>query len=906
MTSHLSAVFLEEQVRRPPLCCSISFPAIGSSELGRLGHMVTDQEIKQAVFSMGALKAPGPDGLNALFYQSQWTVVGKSVCEAIRSMWGSPSTIQSVNDTLIVLIPKKDHPEIATDFRPISLCNVIFKVLTKVIANRLKVVLPKLISPHQCSFVPGRHSSDNIVVAQEVIHSMQKLQGKRGFMAIKIDLEKAYDRVNSHFLYDCLKEMNMPDSAMDVIYSCVTSPSMQLLWNGDRAGKIRPTKGVRQGDPLSPYLFVICMERLAHLIQERISHGGWRPINLSRGGPPISHLFFADDVVLFVEAAVNQAEEVRNCLDYFCMASGLKVNTTKTRVFFSKNVNHIRRIELCNVLGFQVTPDLGKYLGVPLHHKRVTKRSYQGIVDKVRHRLSSWKVTSLSLAGRATLVSAVMSAIPGYTMQTVALPKGTCEEIEKQNRSFLWGSTQEKRKMHLVDWDTVCKPKKNGGLGLKHLYRQNQAYMMKLGWNMMKSRDDLWVKVLRSKYKCGDDLVPTINCARLGSNAWSGIKKSWEAVMEGSLVDDGSQTVRWKHERNGEFGVKSAYRVLSENQEEVAREWQWVWKLRTLPRCKAFMWLALHNKLLTNEVRVLRGMGGDGRCPWCGDDSESLIHVLRDCSETRKLWMLVGGPSLMSRFFQLERQPWLSKSIQRGRNRGKEGWSELFSTVCWLIWQRRNAIIFKNTCPSNDSIMHRARSIVETMSKASLMLKGVNLNGRPEQPRSISWSPPCQGWVKLNVDGACSQDQVVTGGGVLRDEYGAFKAGFMFKAATPADSFAAEVWAVLFGMKMCWDLGERRVVLESNAREVVELINGPIQESQSVGEVVREVKSILNRDWEVLVQWVPREINMVADYVAKQAFDVWPGVHQFHASFGDLAKFLNKDRSLSDICSRIV
>ncbi|KAK4281911.1 hypothetical protein QN277_013355 [Acacia crassicarpa] len=192
------------------------------------------------------------------------------------------------------------------------------------------------------------------------------------------------------------------------------------------------------------------------------------------------------------------------------------------------------------------------------------------------------------------------------------------------------------------------------------------------------------------------------------------------------------------------------------------------------------------------------------------------------------------------------------------------------------------------------------------MSKASLMLKGVNLNGRPEQPRSISWSPPCQGWVKLNVDGACSQDQVATGGGVLRDEYGALKAGFMFKAATPADSFAAEVWAVLFGMKMCWDLGERRVVLESDAREVVELINGPIQESQSEGEVVREVKSILNRDWEVLVQWVPREINMAADYVAKQAFDVWPGVHQFHASFGDLAKFLNKDRLLSDICSRIV
>ncbi|KAK4275693.1 hypothetical protein QN277_018732 [Acacia crassicarpa] len=312
------------------------------------------------------------------------------------------------------------------------------------------------------------------------------------------------------------------------------------------------------------------MERLAHLIQERIGNGDWRPINLSKGGPAISHLFFADDVVLFVEAEVNQANKVRSCLDNFCRASGLKVNTGKTCVFFSKNVNHVRRTELCNVLGFQITPDLGKYLGVPLHHKRVTKRSYQGIVDKVRVRLSNWKATSLSLAGRATLVSLVTSAIPGYTMQTVALPKGTCEDIEKQNRRFLWGSTLEKRKTHLVDWDTVCKPKKNGGLGLKHLHRQNQAYMMKLGWNMMKRRDDLWVKVLRSKYKCGEDLVPRINTTRLGSNAWSGIKKSWEAVMEGTLMDEGSTMVWWKHERNGEFSVKSAYRKLDEDQEDEA------------------------------------------------------------------------------------------------------------------------------------------------------------------------------------------------------------------------------------------------------------------------------------------------------------------------------------------------
>ncbi|KAK4270478.1 hypothetical protein QN277_023510 [Acacia crassicarpa] len=562
--SFFSSLFREEQERRPLLSCTVTYPGIDPEELNSLARHITEAEIKAALFSMGALKAPGPDGLNALFYQSQWQVVEKSICEFVKSLWFSPSQIQSINDTLIVLIPKKDHPEVVQDFRPISLCNVIFKIVTKVIANRIKVVLPKIISPHQCSFVPGRHSSDNIIVAQEVIHSMRNLQGKRGYMAIKIDLEKANDRVNWLFLRDCLGVLNLPSSFIDVILSCVSTPTMQLLWNGERAGSFTPTRGVRQGDPLSPYLFVICMERLAHLIQESIGKGAWRPIKLCRNGPPLSHLFFADDIVLFVEASVFQAEEVKNCLDTFCMASGLKVNASKTRVFFSKNVNHLRRTELCEILGFQVTPDLGKYLGVPLHHERVTTRTYQVLVDKVRKRLSSWNITSLSLAGRSVLASSVTAAIPGYTMQTASLPITTCDDIEKQNRSFLWGSAPEKRKPHHVSWDTVCEPKKHRGLGLKHLHRQNQAYMMKLGWNLIKHRNDLWVRVVRSKYRCGDDLMPNIEPRRIGSNAWSGIKKIWAQVTAGTTLDPTSGCVQWKYDRHGEFTVRSAYQALSE------------------------------------------------------------------------------------------------------------------------------------------------------------------------------------------------------------------------------------------------------------------------------------------------------------------------------------------------------
>lgn len=155
---------------------------------------------------------------------------------------------------------------------------------------------------------------------------MRNLKQKKGYLAIKIDLEKAYDRVNWKFLLGCLQEINLPNHLIEVIGQCVSSSSMQLLWNGDKAEIFQPSRGVRQGDPLSPYLFVLCMEKLAHLIQAASKDGRWKPIRLTKTGPPISHLFFADDIILFAEASMDQVAMINRCLKTFCESSGLKIN----------------------------------------------------------------------------------------------------------------------------------------------------------------------------------------------------------------------------------------------------------------------------------------------------------------------------------------------------------------------------------------------------------------------------------------------------------------------------------------------------------------------------------------------------------------------------------------------------
>ena len=195
-TEYFASLFEEEVMVRPGLVCDISFPKLMEVHERVCSREVDEVEIKDALFSMGALKSPGPDGFNPLFFQHQWETVRDSVVHFVKQVFLHPERVREVNGTLIVLIPKKEHPESFRDLRPISLCNVIYKLITKVVANRMKCFMAHVISPNQCSFVPGRLSSDNIIVAQEVIHSMRVMGGKKGYMAIKIDLEKAYDRVN--------------------------------------------------------------------------------------------------------------------------------------------------------------------------------------------------------------------------------------------------------------------------------------------------------------------------------------------------------------------------------------------------------------------------------------------------------------------------------------------------------------------------------------------------------------------------------------------------------------------------------------------------------------------------------------------------------------------------------------
>ena len=296
-----------------------------------------------------------------------------------------------MNSTLISLIPKMKSLEVVAHLRPISLCNMNYKVVTKVIVNRLRPLLNELVGPEQASFISWRQSCDNVIIIQELLHIMRKMKGKNGAMIIKIDLEKAYDRVMWDFLHQTLEWASIPHELIKLIMNCVQVEATAILWNGEKSKSFVPSKGLRQGDPLSPYIFVFCMECLSYLILQATKGQQWRGVKTSRVGPRITHIMFADDLLLCAEATPLQGQIVRSIMVEFCGISGQKINMDKSKFVYSQNVKSTVVKEISKIIGINETKNLGKYLGVPLFHSRVTKGMFQPLLDRVRMKLAGWK-----------------------------------------------------------------------------------------------------------------------------------------------------------------------------------------------------------------------------------------------------------------------------------------------------------------------------------------------------------------------------------------------------------------------------------------------------------------------------------------------------------------------------------
>ncbi|XP_030923019.1 uncharacterized protein LOC115949894 [Quercus lobata] len=339
-----------------------------------------------------------------------------------------------------------------------------------------------------------------------MLHSFKTRKVKIGLMAIKLDLQKAYDKVNWKFIQSVLSRFGFRDIFISWITACLSSVSFEVIVNGGKSEQFKPSRGLRQGDPLSSYLFILGQEVLSRILDHELAANNISGFKASIRSPAITHVMYADDIMLFAKVNKKEAVNINQCIKKYCSWSSQQLNRGKSGVFFSKNTPSQSRRLVKSVLHMKSPKKDAIYLGAPLHLSNSPSKDFKFLLDKLESRLSGWRSKCLSWAGRSTLIKSVAQAIPNYTLSSFNVPNIICDKMDAITRRFWW-KPKEKEGKYLAwkAWDKLCQPIKNGGLGFRKVKDFNTALLSKLAWMIASKRDSLCMQILRSKYKVKSD-----------------------------------------------------------------------------------------------------------------------------------------------------------------------------------------------------------------------------------------------------------------------------------------------------------------------------------------------------------------------------------------------------------------
>ncbi|PKI45565.1 hypothetical protein CRG98_034083 [Punica granatum] len=578
-------------------------------------RLVLLDEITDALLFIKPYKSPGPDGLQACFYQRCWDVIGSS--------------------------------------------------------------------EQKCSFIPGRRSSDNVILLREVIHYFRKRKGTLGNFVIKLDLEKAFDRLEWGFIHKVLHHFDFSVAWIDWLMTCVSSTSTSIILNGSCLDSFTHSRGIRQGDRISPYIFIFYMEYMVHLIEDKVHLQVWKGVKPTRSCFDLAHLLFTDNILLMGITSPATINAITFVLQLFCMESGMKINLGKSKLIFSKSTSMAQQLQTCSAFNIQETYDLGKYLGFPIGLSPHKEKDFHFVVEKVRAKLAGWKASMLSM-----------------------------------------------KKIHLVSWEFATRPKNLGGLGIPSMNLHNKALLENFVSRAASSREP-WAGLLHQQFN-------TYNPARLtkGSNNWRGLlvgMEMWEkggkwligdeisvrfwldrwvggkplrniiyeplpaheedrrvsfvmmpncewnffslpfdlpqsirASIQGlptSLSHDTPDSIIWGLSNDGNFSTKSAYLLHYDHLEPSEDTWDWLWKCPTLPRIQYFTWLCHKDRLPTASLLAQRGLAISPLCPHCPSEPKTIDHILRGCPLARTFWLQLQIPHSKLGTFNFSVKDWLRYNI---------------------------------------------------------------------------------------------------------------------------------------------------------------------------------------------------------------------------------------------------
>ncbi|GJZ74268.1 RNA-directed DNA polymerase, eukaryota, reverse transcriptase zinc-binding domain protein [Tanacetum coccineum] len=651
---------------------------LSEEDAAEMVREVNNKEIKEAVFDIDSNKAAGPDGYSSRFFKKSWQIVGKDICKAIKEFFINGKILGEINATLIALVPKIYTPKKVSDFRPIACCNVIYKIISKILTNRIKNGLRKIVNMNQSAFIPERHIQDNILIVQELLKGYNRKSGSRR-SAMKIDLQKAYDSISWDIIKDVLSAVGFHDTMISWIMSYITTTKFSICVNGEIKGYFNGGRGLRQRDPISPYLFTLVMEDFNMIMIKNVEgtskfkcHYGCKDLKLT-------HMCFAYNLLVLCHGDAKLIKMVKKSMDEFSSVLGLLPNLNKSTIFFG-NVKEEEKTNFVQVLPFKCGVLPMKYLGVPLLAKRLGVSDCKCLIENVENRINYWKNRHLSYAGRIQLIAFILSAMQQYWASVYMLPDTAIKELDHLFKRFLWSAGKSTKGKTIVVWNLVCRPKEQVKLKGRSIWEIDYAGSDSCGWKkMLDLRDkvrhhpmfqvgngksisawfDKWCSlgplssfipnkaIFDARMSDKDCLADIIHEGKwMWPEEWNVTFPQLRSIKI-PMLRDGVDGVKWMDKNNQvcKFSTKIVWLTLRDDWPKV--KWKHiVWFPQCNPKQAIILWMAIQGKLLTQD-RMKQVQKGKLKCSLCNSCPDSHDHLFFNCQYARNIWHRISSKGNM-------------------------------------------------------------------------------------------------------------------------------------------------------------------------------------------------------------------------------------------------------------------